>query len=31
MGKDLTIVNVCIMLFVKMYDQDGIDISALIE
>ena len=31
MGKDLTVLSVCIMLFVKMYDKRSIGISALIE
>ena len=31
MGKDLTIVNVCVTFFVKMYDQRSIDVTSLIE
>ena len=31
MGKDLTIVNVCVTFFVKRYDQRGLDVSVLIE
>ena len=31
MGKDLTVVSVCVMLFVKMYDKRSICIIALIE
>ena len=31
MGKDLTLVNVFVILFVKMYDQRSLDVSALIE
>ena len=31
MGNDLTVVSVCVMLFVKMYDKRSIGISALIE
>ena len=31
MGKDLTIVNVCVTFFVKMYDQRSLDVSTLIE
>ena len=31
MGNDLTVVSVCVMLFVKMYDKRSICIIALIE
>ena len=31
MGKDLTVVSVCVMLFVKMDDKRSIGISELIE
>ena len=31
MGNDLTVVSVCVMLFVNMYDKRSIGISALIE
>ena len=31
MGKDLTVVSVSVMLFVKMYDKRSICIIALIE
>ena len=31
MGKDLIVVSVCVMLFVKVYDKRSIGIRALIE
>ena len=31
MGKDLIVVSVCVMLFVKVYDKRSIGIRALID